>query len=266
MSVDLLTTIAAAARRAADDRQAAQGADVERRATTRRPRGEAFVASLKAPGIRVIAECKRRSPSRGILRDDYDPPTIARGYERAGAAGISVLTEPTFFDGALEHLTAVREAVATPVLRKDFIVTEFQLVEAVAAGADAALLIVAAVHDRTLRTLIARAKSLGLAALVEVHDNTELERALSCGATIVGVNSRNLRTLEVSGVLLDTLAPILPASIVAVAESGLKSSADLRRLKALRYDAFLMGERLMTEADPGAALAALLAAAAGAPA
>lgn len=264
MSVDLLTTIAAAARRAADDRQAAHGAEVERRAGTRQPRGDAFAASLRAPGIRVIAECKRRSPSRGILRADYDPVGIARGYERAGAAGISVLTEPTFFDGALDHLRAVRDAVATPVLRKDFIVTEFQLIEAVAAGADAALLIVAAVHDTTLRNLIARAKSLGLAALVEIHDNTELERALTCGATIVGVNSRNLRTLEISGVLLDTLAPVLPKSVIAVAESGLKSSADLVRLKALRYDAFLMGERLMTEADPGAALAALLSATAGA--
>jgi indole-3-glycerol phosphate synthase len=259
MSVDLLTTIAAAARRAADDRQAAMGAEVERSAATRQPRGDVFAASLRAPGIRVIAECKRRSPSRGILRADYDPSTIARGYERAGAAGISVLTEPTFFDGSLDHLRAVRDAVATPILRKDFIVTEFQLVEAVAAGADAALLIVAAVHDRTLRTLIARAKSLGLAALVEVHDNTELDRALQCGASIVGVNSRNLKTLEISGVLLDTLAPMLPASVVAVAESGLKSSADLLRLKALRYDAFLMGERLMTEIDPGAALSALLA-------
>ena len=147
--------------------------------------------------LRIIAECKRRSPSRGVLRPDYDPVAIAPGYAQAGAAAISVLTEPTFFDGSLEHLHAVRAAVGIPVLRKDFIVSEYQLLEARAAGADAVLLIVAALDPQSLTALHARASTLGLDVLVEVHDADELSLALDAGARIIGVNNRNLRTLEV---------------------------------------------------------------------
>ena len=224
----------------------------------RQPRGEAFERALRAsPAPRVIAECKRRSPSRGILRDAYDPAAHARAYESAGAAAISVLTEPTFFDGALEHLAAVRAAVQVPVLRKDFIVSPYQLTEAVANGADAILLIVSALDDRQLRDLLTQAHTLGLACLVEVHDTEEIARAVDAGARIVGVNSRNLRTLVVDLQVLDAAARMLPASLTTVAESGIRSPADMARLSEAGYQAFLVGERLITQPDPGAALRAL---------
>jgi indole-3-glycerol phosphate synthase len=258
MIADLLTAIVAAARTSAEDRARTTAGEVEREAATRQPRGAAFVASLSQPGVRVIAECKRRSPSRGVLRAIYEPASIAAGYAAAGAAAISVLTEPTFFDGALDHLRAVRAAVDVPLLRKDFLVTEFQLIEARAAGADAVLLIVAALDDDALRGLLAKASALGLAALVEVHDRAELERAVTAGASVIGVNSRNLRTLEVSPTVFDELAPYLPTSAVKVAESGLRTHEDLARRKAAGYGAFLIGERFMSEADPGAALRTLL--------
>jgi len=255
MRADLLGTVVAAARRSAVERErrvpAPAGQD-------RLPDGQRFVSSLAQPGARVIAECKRRSPSRGVLRGDYDAAAVARGYARAGAAAISVLTEPTFFDGSLDDLAAVRAAVDAPLLRKDFIVTEYQIAEATVAGADAVLLIVAALHDQDLRRLHAKAMATGLAALVEVHDAKELDRALTAGATLIGVNSRNLRTLEVDLSVFDELAARMPDGVTVVAESGLKSPADLRRLADLGYDAFLIGERFMTEADPGAALAQLL--------
>jgi indole-3-glycerol phosphate synthase len=259
---DLLEAVVAAARRSADAREALRPrAVVEADARRRRPRGDAFRAALAAPGVRIIAECKRRSPSRGVLRAEYDPVAIARRYVAHGAAAISVLTEPTFFDGALEHLAQVREAVTVPLLRKDFLVTEYQVIEAAAAGADAVLLIVAALDDDGLRGLERLAASLGLATLVEVHSREELDRALAAGAQVVGVNSRNLRTLDVRQATLDELGPSIPADRVAVAESGLKTPEDLRRLSALRYDAFLIGERFMTVPDPGEALGALRAAA-----
>jgi indole-3-glycerol phosphate synthase len=256
---DVLGAIVAVARSSANARERASAADVERAAMARAANGAAFVASLRADGTRVIAECKRRSPSRGVLRAIYEPSVIARGYADAGAAAISVLTEPSFFDGSLEHLRNVRAAVSVPLLRKDFIVTEFQLMEARAAGADAALLIVAALDDESLRRLMARAQTLGLAALVEVHDRQELDRALAAGASVVGVNSRNLRTLDVGTSTFDELAPHIPASVTAVAESGLKSAADLVRLRTIGYRAFLIGERFMIGADPGAGLRNLLA-------
>jgi indole-3-glycerol phosphate synthase len=260
MSGDLLTTVVAAARRAADLREQRAGIAVAHQAEVRRPRGDAFRATLGAPGLRIIAECKRRSPSRGVLRRDYNPVAIARSYAAAGAAAVSVLTEPAFFDGNLDHLRAVRDAVDIPILRKDFVVTAFQIVEARAAGADAVLLIVAALTEAELTRLIGQARQLELAPLVEVHDAGELQRALDAGADLIGVNSRNLRTLEMSVAVFSELAPRLPSHITAVAESGLKSADDLRRLHDLRYDAFLIGERFMTDPDPGAALAALLAA------
>jgi indole-3-glycerol phosphate synthase len=169
-----------------------------------------------------------------------------------------VLTEPTFFDGALEHLQAVRHAVGIPVLRKDFVVSEYQLLEAQAAGADAVLLIVAALDAQALASLHARATALGLDVLVEVHSADELSVAIDAGARIVGVNNRNLRTLEVDITASEALAARMPRGIVTVSESGLKTPADLNRLRHLGYDAFLIGERFMGEPDPGAALKTLL--------
>ena len=259
MSGDLLATVVASARTSAVERAHRVDRDALDRAIADRPRASvAFAESLAREGIRVIAECKRRSPSRGVLRADYDPVAIAVGYADAGAAAISVLTEPTFFDGSLDHLRAVRAAVDVPVLRKDFIVTDFQIDEAAAAGADAVLLIVAALDQAALVTLAARASFLGLGVLVEVHDEAELTRALDAGATVIGVNSRNLRTLEVRTALFDEIAPRFPRGVIAVAESGLTNGAHLARLHARRFDAFLIGERFMADADPGAALAALL--------
>ena len=257
---DLLATIVAATRRIVEVRQEREPqAALEKRAAAASPRADRFRAAVSGPdSINVVAECKRRSPSRGVLRADYDPASIARGYAGAGAAAISVLTEPTFFDGALDHLSAVRRAVETPLLRKDFIVSEYQLLEARACGADAALLIVAALEAPALASLLARAADLGLAALVEVHDADELAMALDAGAQIVGVNNRNLRTLDVDVDASDRLIRAIPHHVVAVSESGLRTTDDLVRLRARGYRAFLIGERLMTETDPAAALARLL--------
>jgi indole-3-glycerol phosphate synthase len=229
------------------------------RAAARRPRGDSFKAAISdANRVNVIAECKRRSPSRGVLRQSYDPVAIARSYEGAGAVALSVLTEPTFFDGSLQHLSSVRDAVKIPLLRKDFIVDDYQLLEAVVNGADAVLLIVAALDDARLTSLREAAVRLGLATLIEVHDVAELERALAAGADIVGVNNRNLRTLEVDTRASDAIAERLPADVIAVSESGLKTADDLHRLREVGYHAFLIGERFMTATDPGAALAELL--------
>lgn len=264
MSGGLLDTVVAGARKAAVERERRVPRSVleaQLAADADRARGAAvrFRSSLAASGIRVIAECKRRSPSKGVLRQVYDPVAIARGYESAGAAAISVLTEPTFFDGSLDHLRAVRAAVRTPLLRKDFLVTDYQVLEAAASGADAVLLIVAALTDAELRHLLEAARACDVAALVEVHDRDELDRALAAGADVVGVNSRNLRTLQVASAVLEELGPHLPPSVIAVAESGLKTADDLRQLRRVRYDAFLIGERFMTAVDPGAALAGLRA-------
>jgi indole-3-glycerol phosphate synthase len=254
---DLLSAIVAATRTAVAYR-AGQRPMARFEQQKRTPDGEAFAAALaRSPAPRIIAECKRRSPSRGILREHYEPAGHAAAYAAAGAAAISVLTEPTFFDGAAEHLEAVRQAVSIPVLRKDFIVTDYQIHEAAALGADAVLLIVAALSDRELRQLQALAQSIGLAALLEVHDGGELKRAIDAGAHIIGVNSRNLRTLQVDASVPERLAEQLPREAIAVAESGIRSRADIDRLSALRYDAFLVGERLITRADPAAALRSL---------
>jgi indole-3-glycerol phosphate synthase len=255
---DLLETIVAATRTRVDARRelVSEEALETRIASQSGTRG--FRAALAKPGVRVIAECKRRSPSKGLLRAEYDPARIARSYEQAGAAAISVLTEPTFFDGELSHLEAVRSAVAVPLLRKDFIVDRYQLLEARAAGADAILLIVAALDDASLSTLRGEAEALGLDALVEVHDDAELDRAAAAGAGIIGVNNRNLRTLDVDLQASERLAARMPGHVVAVAESGLRTRDDIDRLAARGYGAFLVGERLMTSPDPGAALAALI--------
>jgi len=193
-----------------------------------------------------------------VLMADYDPAAIARQYERGGAAAISVLTEPTFFDGSLDHLGAVRRAVSLPLLRKDFVIDEYQLLEARAAGADAVLLILAALDQRDLVRLQARALELGLATLVEVHDEEELTRAVDAGARLIGVNNRNLHTLQVDVDASYRLAARMPRDVVAVSESGLQSRADLERLSAAGYRAFLIGERFMTDLDPVAAIKTLI--------
>jgi indole-3-glycerol phosphate synthase len=251
---DLLAAIVASARRdLAVRRRAVPEPALEARVTARvsPPNGAAFSARLARPGgVNIIAECKRRSPSRGVLAPSYDPVGQALAYERGGAAAISVLTEPSFFDGALDHLAAVRHAVAVPLVRKDFLVDEYQVLEAAAYGADAVLAIVAALSANDLARLLAAAASLGLATLVEVHDEAELDCALASGATIVGVNNRNLRTLAVDTAVSERLARRIPAHVVAVSESGLTSADDVARMQALGYRAFLVGERLMTSADP----------------
>lgn len=258
---DLLETILAATRRIVEVREGRQAAvDLARRAEQRPARPGRFRDALaRRDTVNVIAECKRRSPSRGVLRAEYNAVTIARGYADAGAAAVSVLTEPTFFDGALTDLERVGQAVDIPVLRKDFIVTEYQLLEARAAGAAAILLIGAALSPRELQALAARAAALGLDALVEVHDEQELAVAVDAGAQIIGVNNRHLRTLAVDVHASEELIARMPAGVVAVSESGLKSAADLQRLRAVGYSAFLIGEKFMVEPDPGAALRALLA-------
>ncbi|RPI56711.1 MAG: indole-3-glycerol phosphate synthase TrpC [Acidobacteria bacterium] len=257
---DILAAIVAATRRVVTVRSAVTPLDeIDRRAASVQPRPGLFREALaRADRINVIAECKRRSPSRGVLKAEYDPAVIAAGYERAGAAAISVLTEPTFFDGSIEHLAAVRRATALPILRKDFIVDRYQVLEARAAGADAILLIVAALSPAALKSLHEMATGAGLDVLVEIHDLFELPIALDAGASIIGINNRNLRTLAVDTEVSGAAVELIPDSAVAVAESGLRTRDDLTRLKAAGYDAFLVGERLMTTEDPGRALAGLL--------
>lgn len=258
---DLLATIVAATRRITAVRQQREPlAALARRAEAQPVRPGTFRTAIgRTDRVNVIAECKRRSPSRGVLRAAYQPDAIARSYRAAGAAAISVLTEPTFFDGALEHLAAVRAAVDTPLLRKDFIVSEYQLLEARASGADAALLIVGALTAAELKTLGAFAASLGLDTLVEVHDAEELAIAIDAGAQVIGVNNRNLRTLRVDVQASEALIARMPPGVVAVSESGLAKAEDLTRLSKLGYRAFLIGERFMSAADAGDALRALMA-------
>ena len=259
-SADLLETIVAATRRIVQVRQAEEPltALADRASAMPSTAGRFRAALAGTDGYNVIAECKRRSPSRGVLREDYDPVAIAIGYAEAGAAAISVLTEPTFFDGSLDHLRAVRAAVGAPLLRKDFVVSEYQLLEAKASGADAVLLIVAALRPAELKVLHDHARRHGLDVLVEAHDATELSIAIDVGARIIGVNNRNLRTLQVDVHASEALIAQMPGDVIAVSESGLQAADDLVRLKALGYRAFLIGERFMAAADPGVALGELL--------
>ena len=264
MSADLLATIVAATRRIVDVRRerepiAQLRARIERNLEGEKPRASFVGALSRRDRLNVIAECKRRSPSKGVLRAEYDPAAIAKGYDEAGAAAISVLTEPTFFDGALEHLAAVHAAVDVPLLRKDFIVSEYQILEARDAGASAVLLIVAALTPAELRSLSQHAQSWMLDVLVEVHSAEELAIAVDAGATVIGVNNRNLKTLEVDVKASEGLIARMPKGVAAVSESGLRTSDDLMRLRGLGYQAFLVGERFMATANPGAALRELMA-------
>ena len=210
--------------------------------------------AFRAAGVSVIAEVKRKSPSKGALADIPDPTVLARAYERGGAAAISVLTEARRFGGTLADLVAVRAVVDTPLLRKDFIVTDYQLLEARAAGADLALLIVAALDDDELRRLHDLARELGLTVLVEIHDEAEAERAVHLGAELIGVNARNLRTLEVDDQVFGRLAAQLPDDAVLVAESGISGPADVRRFAAEGARVVLVGEALVRDGDPEVAV------------
>jgi indole-3-glycerol phosphate synthase len=212
---------------------------------------------LRAAGSSVIAEVKRRSPSKGALADIPDPASLAQAYARGGAAAISVLTEERRFGGSLADLRTVRAAVETPILRKDFIVEGYQLVEARAAGADLALLIVAALDDETLRRLHDEATGLGLTVLVEVHDEAEAERALALEAGLIGVNSRNLKTLEVDPDVFGRLAPQIQGDAVLVAESGITGVADVQRFVSEGAGVVLVGEALVKDGDPEAAVRAM---------
>jgi indole-3-glycerol phosphate synthase len=216
--------------------------------------------AFRAAGVSVIAEVKRRSPSKGDLAEIPDPAALAAAYQKGGAAVISVLTEQRRFGGSLDDLRSVRTTVALPVLRKDFVVTPYQLWEARAFGADLVLLIVAALDQPTLESLHAEAVQLGLTPLVEVHDEDEAERAVAAGAGLVGVNARNLKTLEVDRSTFARLAPLIPDTVVKVAESGVRGPDDVREVAAQGADVVLVGETLVRGADPQAAVAELVAA------
>lgn len=217
-----------------------------------------FARALRENKPAIIAECKRRSPSKGVLRDPFDPEAIGRSYEGAGAAAISVLTNEEFFGGTLDDLRAVRAAVGIPVLRKDFVIDPYQLEEARAAGADAVLLIAAVHPPDVLLTLHRSARDLGLDVLVEVHDEGELEGALRCEGAVLGVNNRDLRTFHTDLGVCESLAARVDPGVGLVAESGLRDAADLERLQRAGIHAFLVGEAFMTAEDPGRALSQML--------
>ena len=239
-------------------------AELEKRATAHRTRG--WAAALRrqaATGPAVIAEIKKASPSKGLIRKDFDVQGLARRYRAGGAAALSVLTDEPYFQGSLRNLVLASEAMPLPCLRKDFMVDEYQIVEARAHRADAILLIAAALTNAEMQRFSAAARGLSLDVLVEVHTSEELDRVLDAlgetGADAIGVNNRDLRSFEVSLETSITLAERIPPGVVRVTESGIATAEDLVRLRAAGFDAFLIGESLMRETDPGAALAALLA-------
>ncbi len=240
-------------------KQAADMGQLEALAAAHQPRGfAANLRSVSATGPAIISEVKKASPSRGIIRADFQPEWIARRYQSAGAAAISVLTDEDYFQGSLADLTAVSRVVSIPVPRKDFILDPFQILEARAAGADAILLIVAAHPDAVLAELAAEASRRGLDVLCEVHNLSELERAVTLGFEVIGVNSRDLKTLEVKPETHIELAAAMPTDLLRVAESGIRDSEDIGRLLEAGYNAFLVGETLMREPDPAVALAQLI--------
>jgi len=218
-----------------------------------------FAGALQPPvGVKVIAEIKRASPSRGAIRPAAEPGSLARQYASAGAAAISVLTDARFFLGAPEHLTEARRSTSLPLLRKDFIFDEYQIYQSRALGADSLLLIARILAPKDLATLLGVARSLHMEPLVEVHTKEEVAKALEAGARLIGVNNRDLATLTVSIETSLALSAHLPADVVKVSESGIETRADIDRLRSAGYDAFLVGERLMRDADPGATLRSLI--------
>jgi indole-3-glycerol phosphate synthase len=232
----------------------------EREAELRNSGRRDFRASLASRHPAIIAEVKKASPSKGILAECFDPPDIAAAYERGGAAAVSVLTDESFFQGSLAHLEAARAAVRLPVLRKDFTIAPAHILQAAAHGADAILLIVAILTERELRDFREQAGRFGMAALVEVHGRSELEKAIGAGSTIIGVNNRDLTTFKVTLETSLSLAAHIPSDVLSVSESGIHSFADIARLRAAGYSAFLVGEHLMKSGDPEAALQRLVSA------
>jgi len=259
MAAVLDRIVAATRARVAESKRSADLRELERQAEGQAPRGfRRALLDRGRDGIAVIAELKKASPSKGLIRDDFRPTELARELERAGAACLSVLTDEEFFQGSLENLRIASAAVSIPCLRKDFIVDEFQLLEARANSADAVLLIVAALSQEELVSLARGARARGLDVLCEVHDGAELERALDAGCDLIGVNTRDLRTFQVDLQTAFGLAAKFPRDVVKVAESGIHSAKDVARLRTAGYDAFLVGELLMRAASPGDALRALL--------
>ncbi|SOD74291.1 indole-3-glycerol phosphate synthase [Jatrophihabitans sp. GAS493] len=257
---DVLQEIVAGVREDVAARQALTSLDeLKERAAAAAPAKDAL-AALMSPGVGVIAEVKRRSPSKGALASIADPASLAADYAAGGARVISVLTEQRRFGGSLDDLRAVRARVDIPVLRKDFVVGSYQVHEARANGADLVLLIVAALDQNTLVGLRERVESLGMTALVEVHTEDEASRALDAGAQVIGVNARNLSTLQVDRSTFERIAPGLPKHVVKIAESGVRGPLDLIEYAAAGADAVLVGEGLVTKADPRAAVAELVTA------
>jgi indole-3-glycerol phosphate synthase len=240
-------------------RQSSDRRVLERAAAGHTPRGfRNRLRHVSQNGIAIIAELKKASPSKGLIRGDFRPFQLARDLEQAGAAALSVLTDEQFFQGSLDYLREASSGTSLPCLRKDFIVDEFQIVEARANRADAVLLIVAALDQKDLVSLAGIARAQGLDVLCEAHDEMELQRALDAGCDLIGINSRNLRTFEVNLETAFRLVEKVPAACVRVAESGIQSGSDLARLRTAGYEAFLIGESLMKAERPGEALAKLM--------
>lgn len=232
-------------------------AELERQAEKMLPTRRGFRAALLRRSPAVIAEIKKASPSKGVLREDFDPVSLAKQYQCGGAAALSVLTDEPFFQGKLEHLGSARAATILPALRKDFTLDEYHVVEAAAHGADAILLIAAILEEQEMRDLRRLAARYRMAAVVEVHDQRELRTALAAGADIIGVNNRDLRTFEVTLETSLRLAEEIPEGILKISESGIHSREDIRRLEDAGFDAFLVGEHLLKAASPEAELRAL---------
>jgi indole-3-glycerol phosphate synthase len=263
MPVGLEQIVAARRHSLAEARANADVRELRRRAQAHQPRRfrRALEKRASEAGFSIIAELKKASPSRGLIRADFDPEQLAAGLAQAGAAALSVLTEPEFFQGSLENLEMASRVSNLPCLRKDFIVDEFQLLEARAYGADAVLLIAAALSSAELNRLLLAAEQYDLDVLCEVHDGDELQRAADMGCQLIGVNNRDLKTFRVDVETAVRLAPQLPRGVTAVAESGIASSKDIARLRGAGYQSFLIGESLMKEKDPSAALRQLIVAA-----
>jgi indole-3-glycerol phosphate synthase len=257
---DVLGEIVAGVREDVAAREARLPFDELKARAAAAPTAKDALAVLRAPGVGVIAEVKRRSPSKGALASITNPADLARAYQSGGARMISVLTEERYFGGSLEDLDIVRAAVQVPVLRKDFVVCSYQVHEARAHGADVVLLIVAALEQNVLIGLRERIESLGMTALIEVHTSDEASRALDAGARVIGVNARNLKTLEVDRSAFEQIAPGLPSEIVKIAESGVRGPLDLIEYAAAGADAVLVGEGLVTNANPRQAVADLVTA------
>jgi indole-3-glycerol phosphate synthase len=232
--------------------------DIEARAEQSIANRRDFLGALTSRQPAIIAEIKKASPSKGVLANDFDPASIARAYERGGAAALSVLTDEKHFHGSLSHLESARAAATLPVLRKDFTIDAYHVHEAAAHGADAILLIAAILTEKELRDFRELAERYGMAALVEIHDEDELKPALASGARVIGVNNRNLHTFQVDLAVSLDLAGKIPDSVIKVAESGIHSRKDLGQLRAAGYQAFLVGEHLMKSGDPAQALRELL--------